>query len=114
MVKKTNLKIEFEDARIIDHTSVGGSFVEVGSSLGVPALGAIFTSSLDQPIFISTDGSSVKFMIRSLETLILPLDLFCSSPGAALPGGTQFFVKEGPDGAPSTGDLVISILYGRA
>lgn len=114
MASRTNLKIELDNARTVDHTGVGGSFAVVGSPLGAPALGVIITSTLNVSCFISTDGTNNKALIAPNQVYQLPLSLFVSNEGAAFPTGTQIYVKEGPDGAPSSGDLSITFIYGRA
>ena len=114
MASKTNLKIELDNAKTVDHTSVGSSYVAVGMAVGTPSLGVIITSTFDKTILLSTDGTSDKILIAPQQVYSLPLSLFVSNQGAAFPSGTQFYVKQGPDGAPSTGDLSITFIYGRA
>ncbi len=114
MTFSKKIKASFGEAIISDHTFPGANYVIFGSSLREEALSFIITSTLDKSIFLSTDG--LFDMILVPPGSVLPIEGAANKQGTAklsFPKGTQFFIKQGPDGVPATGDLSISILHAR-
>lgn len=110
----TKIRAAFETAIGGDHTGVGATYATLGSPTTHTAQSIVISSSFNQSIFLSIDGTNNHIFVIAGSTI--SLDVSGNKQGATklgLPVGTQFYIKQGPDGAPSSGDIFISILYGR-
>jgi len=114
MTTATPIRAALETAKTSDHTGVGAAYATLGSSLSASAHSLIISSSLDKSCWISTDLTNNKILIISGTSL--SIDVSGNKQGSgqlAFPKGTQFYVKQGPDGASSTGDISLTAIYAR-
>jgi hypothetical protein len=108
------IKAAFEAVKTAAHTGAGASYATVGTALAHPAYALIITSSFDKSVWLSTDGTNDYILIRATSDVVI--DIGSNKQGTALlslPTGTQFYLKQGPDGAPTGGDIGITPLYAR-
>lgn len=101
-----------------DHTGAGAAYAALGSATTQVAQSLVITSSFDASVFLSLDGSANHIMVPPGDSgpCVINIDFSSFKQGTGklgLPKGTQFYMKQGPDGAPSSGDLYISVIYGR-
>lgn len=120
MTVATLIKATFSTAQTVSHTGAGASFSALGNPLSEPAQEIIVSSTFNDgqgaPIscWISIDGINNHILVPGNK--VFPIDISSNKQGTgkfALPKGTQFYVKQGPDGAPTAGDLSITTLYAR-
>lgn len=112
MSSPTNNKVRLETAKLADHSVIGGTFVALGSPLEFPSLGWIISSSLDVSVWVSTDGVENKILVLTGASYVLPFSALSEDARFSFPKGIQLYVKEGPDGSPSSGDIAITPIYG--
>ncbi len=108
------IKVGFEAAKGDDHTGAGASYVALGTETTNPVYALIISSTYDTSVFLSIDGTNNHIFVP--PTTMEPINLGGNKEGTGkfvLPAGTQFYLIQGPDGAPTTGDLFISFLIGR-
>ena len=72
----------------------------------------VISSSLDEPVLISNDGINDHIFVLSNGSLEFNV---CANKQHTskleFPLGTQFYIKEGPDGPPTTGHIFMSFVY---
>lgn len=115
MTVSAKIKATFAEAQVSDHTGAGASYAILGLPSDVPAHLLIITSTFNQSVFLSTDGSTDMILMPG-GGATLTIDVSGNKQGTAklsLPSGTQFYLKQGPDGAPTSGDISISAIYAR-
>jgi len=108
------IKVGLEAAQGDDHTGAGVAYAALGSPTSNPAYAIIISSTYDTSVFLSIDGSTDQIFVPPSQ--MERLDFGANKEGTGkfiLPSGTQFYLRQGPDGAPTTGDLYISFLFGR-
>lgn len=108
------IKVGFSAAQGDDHTGAGAAYVALGTATSSPAYAIIISSSFDKSIFLSIDGTTDHIFVP--PAMMKRVDFGANKEGTGkyiLHKGTQFYLKQGPDGAPTTGDLYISFLIGR-
>ena len=112
MSQPTQGRAEFATVITGDNTAAGASYAALGSPLSISPNALVITSTYDKSVWVSTDGTNNMLLISAG---MLSVNLGANKQGTAtfaLPSGTQFYLKQGPDGAPTTGDIAISSLYG--
>ena len=112
MTTATPIRAAFEPSKTA--SSAGASYVALGTALAYSAQALIITSSFDKSIWVSTDAASDYILV--IATSSLTIDVSGNKQGSgrlAFPLGTQFSIKQGPDGAPTTGDISITAIYAR-
>lgn len=114
MTLSSSIKAAFETLIGGDHTSAGATYAALGSPTTQIGQALIISSTLNQSIFLSINGSDDHIFVPGGVSIFV--NLAANKQGTAklgLPKGTQFYAKEGPDGAPGSGDIYISVIYGR-
>jgi len=114
MTLSSKIKATFAEAQVADHTGAGAAYAAIGSPSDVPAHLLLITSTFNQSVFLSTDGTTDMILVPGSGGVIT-LDVSSNKQGTAklsIPSGTQFYLKQGPDGAPTSGDISISAIYG--
>lgn len=115
----TAIKAQLETAKTTDHTGVGENYATLGTPLSEPAQCLIITSTLageqsGVSCWLSVDGTNDHIFVPPSYPLVI--DIAGNKQGCgklSFVKGTQFYIKQGPDGAPTSGDLAISAIYGR-
>lgn len=108
------IRVGFDTAQGDDHTGAGASYLALGTATTNPVYAIIISSSYDNSVFLSIDGTNDHIFVP--PSMMKRIDFGANKEGTGkylLPTGTQFYLKQGPDGAPTTGDLYISFLIGR-
>jgi hypothetical protein len=126
MSASTLLKADFETAKTSSYTGVGAAFAPLGTPLAFPAQSIIITSTLkhggggggggsgqDRCCWISTNSSENKILVPGNCVLVIDVSDKLATGKISFPKGTQFYVKQGPDGAPSSGNISITTVYTR-
>ncbi len=108
------IRADFTAAIGDDHTGAGAAYAPLGALTSEVAQGIVISSTLDNSVFLSIDGTTDQIFIPGAGVLNIDFSALKQGTGKlGLPKGTQFYMKQGPDGAPTNGDLYISIIYGR-
>ncbi len=96
------------------HGDAGGSYAALGNPTTQTVQSLSISSSFDNSVFLSIDGTDDHIFVDADSTVTLDISGNKQGTGKlGLPLGTQFYMKQGPDGAPTSGDLFITALYGR-
>ena len=112
MAALTPSRASFDSAKSSDHSGAGASYATLGGTFNFPSFIMIITSSFDMSVWLSMDGSTDQILV--LPTSSLTIDLSgtkLAKVKVSFALGTQFYLKQGPDGAPTTGDISISTIY---
>lgn len=115
----TPIKAALETAKTADHTAVGATFATLGAVLTQPAQCLIITSTLEASsafvaAWISIDGTNNQILVQGDTSLVIDVSGNKEGTGKlAFPKGTQFYVKQGPDGPPDGGDISLTAIYAR-
>ena len=106
-------RVKFDDIREKVFTSITSIFTDVGGALTENARILTLNSSLDEPIYISTDGSSIHLRLEPNTTKIFD---FCSNKvrndGLFLATKTQISVKA-VNVLPTTGAVWAELVNGE-
>lgn len=119
MSNQNLIKASLETAKSATHTGAGASFAVLGTPLSQPAQVLIISSTYNDgsgnpiSVWLSIDGSSNQILVPGYQTFSIDVSSNKqASSQLAFPKGTQFYIKQGPDGAPSGGDISVSAIYG--
>lgn len=113
MSTPTQIKATFLAARTDDHTGAGAAYAALGTPISVSSLLLIISSTYDKSVWFSTDGSTDMILIPALT--VVQIDIAGNKQGdgrLSFPSYTQIYIKQGPDGAPTTGDIAVTAMYG--
>lgn len=119
MSNQSLIKAQLESAKTAAHTEVGASFAALGTPLANPAQVLLITNTCNDgsgnpiAVWLSIDGSTDQFLVAGNQQI--EINVAANKQGTsqfAFPKGTQFYVKQGPDGAPSGGDISVTAIYG--
>lgn len=105
-------KLKSETLRSVAHGSVAAGYSAVGTAFAHPISKLIICNDLDVGIYLSDDGSANKYYLADGMQLLLDITVEYANPDY-IEKGTIFYVKQGPDGAASSGLITISALYGE-
>ena len=112
MTSAPKIRAKFLTAIGADHTGAGAAYSALGTPLSEAPVSFIISSTYDQPVFLSIDGTNDQIFVPIDKIIQIGLSENKQNVGRLqLAVGTQFFLKQGPDGAPTTGDLFISFIY---
>lgn len=117
MTSATLKKASFLEVIGDDHTGAGAAYAALGSATTKPVEMIVITSTYNNPVFLSVDGSTDQIFVpvsSTIPSLVLELNFSSAKQNTGrleLPAGTQFYLKQGPDGAPTAGDLYINLIY---
>jgi hypothetical protein len=105
------IRIQFEPVRSLGFASIGAGYMGVGTAISNPARQFFIQNLTDVTLMFSFDGIHDHFPLPTNGFL---LDDITSNKtqlgGFYLAEGTRLYVKE--IGAPSTGSVYFSIMYG--
>ena len=104
--------VQAEALRSLIYTSMGASYVAVGTKFLHPIRLVGITNGTNGALLLSTDGSTDHLFIPAggYKLFDLTVNRNLTDPQFVLPTGTQFYVKL--SGAPSSGSVYIEALYG--
>lgn len=117
MSTATNIKATFLTAIGSDHTGAGASYAAFGSATTKPVESMIINATFNNPVFVSVDGTNNHIFVpvsATVPTFSMVVNFSSSKQNTGrleLPAGTQFYLKQGPDGAPTAGDIYITLIY---
>jgi hypothetical protein len=112
MTTATKKQAKFDDLIGDDHTAAGASYAALGSPTNFSAVGIVISSSYDNSVFLSSDGTNDHIFVPSNASIAFGFSANKQNVGKLeLKKSTQFYIKQGPDGAPTEGDLYISVVY---
>lgn len=117
MTTATLQKVKFLEAVGDDHTVVGATYAALGSPTTQPVVQILISTTYNNSVFLSVDGSTDHIFVATpaaipYNTIVLDFSTNKQNTGRLeLPVGTQFYIKQGPEGAPSAGDLYITLVY---
>lgn len=108
-----SVKATFLEAISGDHTDAGAAYAALGSALSAASSAFILSSSFNQTVWLSTDGTTDNILVIPDTCVTISIAANKQSQNQlAIPKGIQFYLKQGPDGAPSSGDIAITPLSG--
>lgn len=114
MSSPTQIKAAFETVKTAAHTGAGASFAALGTAFSNNPVALIITSSFDETVWLSTDGTNNQILVPATSSFTINFGSNQQGTGyLSLPKGTQLYIKQGPDGAPSDGDIGVTAIYGR-
>jgi len=120
MGQPTQIKAQLEAAKTSDHTGVGAAYATLGSPLSNAAQVLLITNTLNDgagnaiSAWLSVDGVTDQLLVPGYQFISVDISANKQSNGQlSFPKGTQFYVKQGPDGAPAGGDISVTTIYGR-
>ena len=105
-------KLKTETLRLLAFGSIGAGYSAVGTALSHPTSKLYIVNDTDVGLYFSDDGVNNKYYIRDGADLFINATCEESNPDY-IEKGTLFSVKQGPEGAPSSGRVAISALYGE-
>jgi hypothetical protein len=117
MTTATKIKASFLEALGDDHTGAGAAYAALGTATTKPVESIIITTTYNNSVFLSVDGSTDHIFVpvdTAVTNTALTINFSSSKQNTGrleLPLGTQFYLKQGPDGAPTAGDLYITLIY---
>jgi len=104
-------RVKFDAIRELDFGDVSGTYAAIGTPTTDYARIISINSSLDDEVYISTDGSTNEIRLSSNSFILLDLSSNkVRDDGLFIPIGTQFYVKQ-VSGAVSSGSVWITIVY---
>jgi hypothetical protein len=114
MVYSANLRAAFTESFYSDPTGAQANFAPFGDELTAPAHMMFITSNFNRSVYLSTDGTTNMLLVPDTSGLVI-LDFAANKEGTSklfLPAMTQFYLKQGPGGAPTQGEIEISFIIG--
>lgn len=85
------------------------NYKDFGNDIIEALMYVIFTSTLDKAIWFSTKRPLNNILILPNSMFYLPIAINMGVPGTCIiPLGSRFYVKNGPDGNPTSGRLSIT------
>lgn len=103
---------QWEAVRSADTTAIGTNYATIGSASAGPVIAAIFKNATNGDVFVSTDGSNNMLFLPAnsydawdIQTNHMNFQI----DEAALPIGTQFYVKDGTT-VGTSGTFYIEVL----
>ena len=113
MSQPTQVKANFEAVKTTTHAGAGAAYAALGTAFTTSPTALIVSSSLDETVWLSTDGTNDMILVPSGICFTINFGSNRQSGGfLTLPKGTQLYIKQGPDGASSTGDIGVTAVYG--
>lgn len=100
-----------------DHTGAGAAYAALGSAITKPVEMIIINTTYNNSVFLSVNGTTDHIFVpintaAPNTTMTINFSSAKQNTGRLeLPVGTQFYLKQGPDGAPTAGDLYITLIY---
>lgn len=104
-------KFKTETLRTVAFGSIGAAYSIIGSAFSYPISKLYIVNDTDVGVYISDDGTNNKFYIPDGRELLIDITIENQNPDY-LPKGSAFYVKQGPEGAASSGILALSAMYG--
>jgi len=105
-------KFKAETLRTLAHGSVAAGYAAVGGAFTHPISKLHIVNDLDVGVYFSDDGTNNKIYIANGMDLLLDITIENDNPDY-LAKGTVFYVKQGPEGAASSGLVTIAAFYGE-
>lgn len=118
MTSPSQIKASLAVAIAGDHTDAGAAYAALGTTEN-DAAALIINSSFNLSVWLSVDGTNDYILLANdalNPSYSLTLNFGANKQGTGqliLPKGTTFYLKQGPDGAPTSGDISITVLYGE-
>ena len=105
-------KLKTETLRTTAFGGLGAAFTAVGSAFSHPISKVHIVNDTDVGIYFSDDGTNNKIYLRNLSEMMIDVTVESANPDY-IEKGTAFYVKQGPEGAPSSGLITIAAFYGE-
>lgn len=105
------IRMNFEEIRELDQASIDANYTAIGGPLENPARIILVQNLTDQALMFSTDGATDHFALPSMGFILLDAAANQThGQGAFFPKGMSVYVTE--IGAPTTGVVYVSVVYG--
>lgn len=112
MTTAPKIRAQFLPVVGADNTGAGVAYAALGSPITESPVSMVIASSYDESVFLSIDGTNDHIFVPVDSIIEIGFSENKQNIGRLqLPTGTQFFLKQGPDGAPTIGDLFISFIF---
>jgi len=113
MSSATKIRANLDKTRTSDHKEVSENYSNLGEACTRPSSIIIISSTFNRPVWISTDGINDMLLVDE-GTIVINISANKQGLGKfSIPSGTQFQVKNGPDGSPSKGNISLTCIYGN-
>lgn len=95
-----------------NHNILTTNYIPIGDPFIFPVVSLVICSSYNRSVFLSLDGIHDHLFIirRSVVDNILTSNKTMDAR-LQISKGNRFYIKQGPDGRSSSGDIFISCLY---
>ncbi len=110
-----HIKAVFSPAQYSDPSGAQASYALYGDPTTGPVHIMLINTSFDNSVYLSTDGVTDMLLVPSGNG-IFSIDFGANKEGTsklALPVKTQMYLKQGPAGAPTSGEIVVTFVYGE-
>lgn len=104
-------KLKSETLRTTAFGSIGAAYIAVGTAFAHPISKLYIVNDTDAGVYFSDDGVNNKYYLMDGSSLLIDVTVEAINPDY-IEKGTIFYVKQGPAGAPGSGLVTISALYG--
>lgn len=105
------LRAAWDEIRTLDYTSVGSSYLGIGTDFDYPAVFLLFQNLTDKILEFSDDGINTKFMMPANSLFTFDIASNKTSIGLSFPEGTRIYVRYF-SAAPTQGVVNVSMVYG--
>ena len=107
---KNSIRLAAEAIRTVAFGGIGAAYAVIGTPITEAGEKIILQNTTDAPVFISLNGVTDHLFLPNSGQMIID-GVVSDEAGLFAAQGTQFWVKRAA-GAPSTGSLYLSVLYG--
>lgn len=107
---KNSIRLACEPIRTVAFGGIGAAYAVVGTPIAEAGEKLILQNTTDAPVYISINGVNDHLFLPNSGQMIID-GVVSDEAGLFTSQGTQFWVKRAA-GAPSTGALYLSVIYG--
>lgn len=105
-------RARWEELRSLAFGGIGAAYAVIGAPTQHHSRVITFFNATDKEVFISDDGAATKISLPASTGQVVD---FSSNKvrddGLFVPELTQFWVKQGSAGAPTSGKVTIQVIY---
>ena len=105
----------FEQIRVLADGGTSGTYAVVGGPLLNPCKMLIINNQMNGDLMMSFDGTTDQLYIQAGQAMVLDFSSDKEGPSEkfSLSEGTQIWVRQFGLKDPTSGDIFISVVYGR-
>lgn len=109
MTTSNFLRSHFNEAKSEPFSFITANYKDFGINVITALMFIYFSSTLNKSVWISFDKVKNNLLIDANVHLLIPISVDMGNLGTCnLSLGTKFYIKEGPDGIPTSGRITIT------